>query len=489
MRKFGTTLAIMLACVGTARAEPVWRENATRLYRDYTLHLPWANSLGDWRDAADTPLGAKAFARGTVARASRGKPTTVTLDVTRFVQLYGADFRINSIGGFAQLGSHRSDSGKPELIVTKQGQTRTLTSVADTTMDATTALPTNDRPLLHTHYGVLIRFDQPADQGVERALLRLTALNSFGTAPTLLVFRPVVLSSPATITPGATFEPVRPVAVRVNVRAMALLKRGGSEPKTGPARVLLTLTGAQIKPRTNYHVAGNIMTAWIEGDKMAALSDMRRVPGAPTEAYATVILKLDRDWTAPGGKLPGLSNTGGINPLDTCIVHGLPAAPGGWGGRPANGCHWSARTQFLGIRDSSVGAGTYFYAMSPADVNGVTDWWSQALPKERWVAYVERVKLNDPGRANGEIGYWLVDRVTAPGGKRMQAASGIIWRDTDQPQSAINEMWINVYCGGRDCGAAPWPRSTISIARVTVTDALPDLGALQSELDRLNAAH
>lgn len=478
-------LAVLYAG-SSAFAEPVWREDATRLYRDGTLHLPWANSLGDWRDAADTPMGAKPFASTVVPRAGPKKPQVVTLDVTRFVRAYGADFRINAVEGLAMLGSRRSDQGKPELLVTKAGQTRTLTSSADTTMDATTSLPTNKIAYLHTRYGLLIRFDQPADPSVERALLRLTAVSTFGSTPRLLVFRPVLLSAPATVAAGATYAPELSATLRTSPMMLAKLTRTGSAPRTGPARVLLSITGAQIKPRSKARVSGNILTAWFEGDDNAALSDIRRVPGAPTEAYATVILKLDRDWTAPGGKLPGLANTGALNPLDTCVTHGLPAKPGGWGGRPANGCHWSARTVFQGVRDGSVGSGTYFYALSPADVNGVVDYWSQSLPKARWIAYVERVKLNDPGRANGEIAYWLVDRATAPGGKRVQAASGIVWRDTDVPQSAINTMWIDVYCGGRDCGAAPWPRSTISIARVTVTDVLPDLGAIQAEVDRLN---
>ena len=68
----------------------------------------------------------------------------------------------------------------------------------------------------------------------------------------------------------------------------------------------------------------------------------------------------------------------------------------------------------------------------------------------------------------------------------MPGAGGIIRPDTDQAASAINELWIDVYCGGRDCGAAPWPRSTIFLKRLTVTDGLPDMGAIQRELDALN---
>ncbi len=468
-------------------AEPVWREDATRLYRDNTLHLPWANSLGDWVDADGKPMGAKPFATANAPKVNG--PTVVDIDVTQLVRAHGADFRINSVGGIVKLASRKAPDGGPELLVTRGGETRTLKASADTTMDITTFNSLGAQPILLTRYGVLVRFDQPADQTITRAALRLTALHTYGRVPRLVVFRPVVLSAPTQVATGATFEPDRPERLRTNPAFLAKMKPGAPEaPRGGAVRVLLSVSGAQLKARPSSRIVGDTMEAWFERDILTAVSDLIVLPGAPTEAYLTVILKLGNDWTAPGGKLPGLSNTGQIHPADTCLIHGLPAKPGGWGGRGANGCHWSARTVFRGVRDGSVGSGTYFYALSPSDTNGVVDFWSQALPKGRWVAYVERVKLNDPGRANGEIAYWLIDRATAPDGKRVQAAGGIIWRDSDVPQSAINELWADVYCGGRDCGAAPWPRSTLALKRLTVTNALPDLTAVQAELDRLNRA-
>lgn len=486
---FTIALAVLIASgPGVTRAaSPVWSEDATRMDHDGTLHLAWANSLGDWVDASGRAMGADAFASGQLPSVS--SPTPIQIDVTRLVRAHGADFRVNSVDGFATLASREAQSGQPELRVTRNGETRTLAASADTTMDATTYRPLGALPYLNTHYGALVRFDQRADPGISRAVLTLTALKTFGTTPRLLLFRPTVLSAPTLVAVGATYDPPRPVELRGNPAQLAQMTRGSPEPaRRGPARVLLNISGAKLKARPTSRIVGDTMVAWIEGDTLAAVSDVVPLPGARTEAYLTVVLKIDKDWTAAGGKLPGFSNTGQNKPLDTCMINGVPAIPGGWGGRPANGCRWSARTVFRGVRDGSIGSGTYFYALSPTEGHGVVDYWTQPLPKGRWVAYVERVKLNDKGRANGEIAYWLIDHATAPGGKRMQAAGGIIWRDSDAPQSAINEVWADVYCGGVDCGAAPWPRSTIWLKRLTVTDALPDLHAVQAELDRLNAS-
>jgi len=486
---YGALIAFCsIATIGAASADPsVWREDATRMLRDGKLNLPWANSLGDWVDAKGTPMGAAPFGAAQTEVDKTGKPIAVEIDVTALVRAHGADFRINTVGGLASIASRESPEGQPELHVSRAGHTITLKASADTEMNTTTVRPLGDLPAMGTRYGIYMRFDQPADASITRAVLVLRAIKRYQTAPKFLVFRPAALSAPATVQAGATYEPVRPERLRGDPRTMRMLKPASPvSPPAGGARVLVSVDGAQLKRLPNNRPAGAAMEAWFEGHMATSISDFIRVPGAPTEAFLTVVMKLGDDWTAPGGKLPGFANTG-QSVRDLCVVRGEPMLPGGWGGRTANACHWSARTLFRGIRSGETGSGTYFYALSPHDINGVSDYWIQPIPKGRWVAYVEHVKLNDPGRANGEIGYWLVDRASAPRGKVMQAAGGIIWRDTDQPQSAINEVWADVYCGGRDCGAAPWPRSTIFLRRLTVTDGLPDMTAIQRELDAMNA--
>ena len=479
---------LMLVGLGAADA-PKWRENATKLEYDGDSHRRWANELGDWVDADGKPLGAKPFGATDVPRGG-GIPITVEIDVTKLVRAYGADFRVNTINGFAMLASRKAPQGGPLLKVTKGGTTTTLKASADTTMDATTVRPLGQLAYLHTRYGVLVRFDQPADTGVSRAVLVLDALNRFGDGPRFLVFRPTVLSAPVTVTPGATYAPALPDKLTTAPITAAALKPAGREPTANPnARVLLNIKGSDLPRQPNNRVIGDVDEAWFEGNIISASSKVVTLPGTRTEAFLTVVMKLDPNWTAPGGKFPGLSNTGNVAlPKTNCMKGGTRLPPSGWGGRPADGCHWSARTMFVAVSDGSLGGATYAYALSPRDVNGIGDYWSLRYPKGRWFAYVEQVKLNTPGHDDGEIAYWLVDSKTARGGKRVQAARGLVWRDMDVPESAINEVWADVYCGGRDCGAAPWPRSTMYLKRLTVTDSLPDLRRVQAEVDRLNGA-
>lgn len=493
------TLIVAIALALTAAA-PVWQEDATRLYYDGKLHLAWANSLGDWVDAAGTPQGTKPFARLQITRSAT--PVVAKFDVTQLVSEHGADFRVMSEGGVTYFASREAAEGKPELRVTAGGQTRMLAPAADVSMASSTVKSLGLDPKLSTRGAFLIRFDQPASPAITRAELVLTATKSFG-APLVTIYRPAptmldpAAPAPATAAaapaaprarprPTADADALTPTARRALSQTGRTI-RPATPPRAGAARILASWSGADIKPRGGHERRGDVLTTWIEGSAQTATADVLTVPGRPTEAYLTVLIKLHDDWTAKGGKLPGLTNTGMETALaDPCIIDNVPRGRGGWGGRGANGCRWSARTGYWGVRDGKVGAGTYFYALKPHSVNGVVDYWSVPMPKGRWFAYVERVRLNDPGRANGEIGYWLVDDGAARGGRAVQAMGGIIWRDTDQPASAINEVWANIFCGGRDCGPAPWPRSTVSLRRLTVTDTLPDLAAIQREVDAMN---
>lgn len=469
---------------------PVWQENATRLMRDYDRNLPWANTMGDWVDTAGKPLGAAAFARSDLITGKGEKQ--VKVDVTEYVRRHGADFRLNSVTGFFALHSREADTGVPELRVTRGGSTRTLNAVADTALTVASVKPASGQKILNTRYGVLMRFDQGADPSITRAELVLTSLKRHGKGGAqLLVFRPVALDKPATVTPGATYQGKRPDKLSTHKNVAAVLTPGKPESAHAgrPARTIVQVKGSDLKPRPNSRIEGDVYTGWFEGDKKTAAGQVIKVPGAPTEAYLTVLIKLHDDWKATGGKLPGLSNTGLGAPYgEGCMVGDKKVERGGWGGRGANGCRWSARTNFRLTESGVTGAGTYFYALRPSNINGVIDYWSKPLPRGRWFAYVQYVRLNDPGKENGEIAYWLVDRQTAPGGDRVQAAGGITFRSIDTPQSAINELWADVYCGGHNCGPIPWPRYSMSLKRLTVTDALPDLAALQAEVDRLNAS-
>lgn len=477
---------------GPADAQ-VWQENATRLMRDFDKDLAWGNPMGDWVDRDGKPLGASAFGRSDPVTAKAKDIVKIEIDVTDLVRRHGADFRINSVGGFAVLNSREAAEGQPRLEVTSGAGKRSLAAVADTELNVSTQKPLGDRELLTTRYGVLMRFDQPADPAITRATLVVTSFKRYGKKPTqLLVFRPVALDKAVTVTPGATYQADRPQELRTNPKVTAALGAGMPESahRGRPAQTILAVKGSDLKPRVNSRIDGDVYTGWFEGSQKTASGQVLRLPGARTEAYLTVVIKLWDDWQATGGKLPGLSNTGlGDRQNDSgCTVGDKEVGRGGWGGRPANGCRWSARTTFQRNAAGNYGAGTYFYAVKPSNVNGVVEYWTKPIPKGRWFAYVQYVRLNEPSKADGEVAYWLVDRQLAPGGAAVQSAGGIVFRTIGDPRSAINEVWADVYCGGKNCGPIPWPRYTMSLKRLTVTDALPDLTALQAEVDRLNAS-
>lgn len=487
--------ALLLALAAPAKGQPVWTEEATSETRDGVR--PWANPSGDWLDAAGTPLGAKPFASAAVARRGLGP---VRLDVTEFVRRYGGDFRVNSTGAVVKIAAREApDGGGATLEVTAGPGTRRLAAVADTAIRIGRPKPAGANPQLDTRTGILVRFDQPADPAITRATLIIPVLKVYGKAGRLLVFRPVALERTAALAAGASFAPPlpRPDRDRRSGRpgrdrpaAGTAFSRGSPASIHGqrPGRTLISVRGADLKPRPNSRVDGDVFVGAIERSVLAAVNDVRSVPGSPASAYMTVVLRLSPDFSAYAGKLPGLSNTGlGRPPGEKCQAGDKLVGRGGWGGRKADGCHWSARTQYKALGDGTVRMGSYAYALAPKGNFGQVDPWNLPIPKGRWFAFVQWVRVNDPGRDNGEMAHWLVDRQLAPGGRQVESAGGIRWRSAATPDAQINEAWINVYCGGRNCGPAPWPRSEVRVKRVTVTTELPNLAAIQAELDRLNA--
>lgn len=210
-------------------------------------------------------------------------------------------------------------------------------------------------------------------------------------------------------------------------------------------------------------------TKTLAPDQLTWFSRLYEVP--PSEvAFATVFLKLHDDF-APGdeGKLPGLSNTGQAT---------RDAVKTGWGGRQPDGIHWSARSGYGRYNDAEVALRTYFYAMAPHNHFGHVDPTGRGLPKGRWIAYVQGVRLNTPGVADGGLFYWLA------GEGDVYARDDIRWRESGDPQSLIREFWFDCFCGGTANGGQP---STISGGSATVTPGLPDLAAIEAEVAMLNA--
>ncbi len=89
----------------------------------------------------------------------------------------------------------------------------------------------------------------------------------------------------------------------------------------------------------------------VERKQLTWMAKMVAIP-PQSKACTTVYLKFHDDFKpGDGGKLPGLSNTGMGRPVGRAkpeMVDGMPYPNSGWGGRKADGVHWSARTGFGG---------------------------------------------------------------------------------------------------------------------------------------------
>ena len=432
-----------------------WTETASREFYDSDLKLKWRHLNGDWRDAADTAQGDKAFASGSAGPGDR----ELRIDVTRYVQRFGGDLLLRRNGAAIEFAARESGRG-PVLEVTLRGATTRLAATADVAPEPSTFASRGRDKSIRTFGPVLIRFAQPPHPSITKAVLILQLSGQFGGAATIGLYRPDI--------DGDVAVPRFRTA--------------------GPSDVIARWTGRDLTRHRDWRynapharVDGEILTAWVPRNEQTALSLIQPIVGG-TEAFATVVIRLAPDWEpGDGGKLPGFANTGQGKPK----VGGL--GPAGWGGRGANGLRWSARTGFNafdpGAPDGKrwTSLATYFYAFKPASDFGIGEPWSRPVPKGRWFAYTQHVKLNTVGRDDGVLGYWL-------DGVPVYRRADIRWRDRGGRESEINEFWFDVFCGGRACGPVPHPQIyRMQIASTLLTRAAPDFRAVQTEVDQLNA--
>jgi|GEM_PF-4923003 len=247
------------------------------------------------------------------------------------------------------------------------------------------------------------------------------------------------------------------------------------------ARVVASFTGEDIvskRTREGTRLREGVATRSLEHPDLTWWSRVKAIP-PQRQACVTVFLKLHGDFRpGDGGKLPGFANTGMGRRYSSVpeVVNGREIKNSGWGGRKPNGVHWSARSGFGKWDDRGVAFRTYFYSLQPKNLWGNINQIGE-LPKGQWSAYIQCLRLNTPGMADGGLYYEIV------GEGSLYARDDIRWRDEDVPQSLIRELWLDFYCGGTKCGDGP--RGTISFARATVTRGLPDMVAVYAELARL----
>jgi hypothetical protein len=208
-------------------------------------------------------------------------------------------------------------------------------------------------------------------------------------------------------------------------------------------------------------VKDGVATASLEHPKLTWMSKMVAIP-AQSKACVTVYVKFHDDFKpGDGGKLPGFANTGlGRHSATPEIIDGTKYTNSAWGGRKPDGVHWSARTGYGGWTDSRVSIHTYFYA------NTLDGHFRSSQPL-------------GSGEADGGLFYETVE--DGP----VYSRNDIPWREIDAPETMIREMWIDIFCGGTNCG--PNPRGTVSFGGAVITKGRPDMKAIKAEVARLNA--
>lgn len=156
-----------------------------------------------------------------------------------------------------------------------------------------------------------------------------------------------------------------------------------------------------------------------------------RIGFEPEEIRFRYYLRLADDWNpvSQGGKMPGISGTYGR---------------AGWGGRPVNGRDgWSARGAFGRFLNGRTMMGFYTYHVDMQGKYGSIWNWDRngggELGNNQWYAIEQHLKLNTPGKNDGEMRAWIDGQLAfEKTDVRMRDVSGL----------KIEMVWMNVYQGG-----------------------------------------
>ena len=406
-----------------------WSPDASRVNYNDALQLQWEHSLGDWQDASGVRWGSTPIASSAAVRAVG----LVRVDVP------ASDVRITFSATMPEVGEIRCGDSAP---------------LAQARIDPSTVRSWNQQ-IPSTQRVVLVRCARP---GV--LSLNVTKVFSGSTGGQFKFYRndPRQRGVDSAGLPSATGA-----AADVVLDLRAAGWRGSLNTK--PIE----------KPLSNGMLLITVPTG---GDTGA--SSQYPIPTAKRAEtmFARYIMRIGNNWPATtGGKYPGLANTGA-----TVKSGGIA----GWGGRMADGIHWSARTMranpLEGLWTGSYqGWGTYVYRLNHETLNGDTRWSTRPLPKGEFVVIDQMVKLNGVNadgtpRADGEIAYWL-------NGILVDRFPGIIFRNQTTPDTLPETFWIDVYVGGTGY-VAPYPH-TVLLADVLISSKLLTFDPVM--LSRLNA--
>ena len=453
---------------GISRAAPGdWAEGtsngadgASRDYYNRAARLEWRNRMGDWCDAKGDAQGK--IPHATAKLVDDDTPRYVEWDLTDLVRKWtpsvvpnkGVFLRGIEGHGTFNLRSRewKIPAQRPQLVVTADGATHTLTPQADTYLE-----PSTYRSMGHTDTlkltmdgsHVLLRFDLrrlAKAAKITNARLRLYTHAQYGGRSMVVgVFR---------CNQGHDLPPSDPI-VGLAGRYVAdkgiekdkdVMFFGGFESdrwadRWSFARGTIDVVTAD-GPRRFESFHDKALRVKIAKGANGALNlgykFKDKIGHEPQEVFFRYYLRLGHDWnqTVEGGKMPGISGTYGR---------------AGWGGRRTNGTKgWSARGAFfqtIGKDNPLAGRhpiGTYCYHADQKGTYGDLWIWNLGyrgyLSSNRWYCIEQYLKMNTPGKKDGVIKAWVDGRL---------AFEKIDIRFRHVPTLKIEQIWLNVYHGGK----------------------------------------
>ncbi len=472
---FRFTIIVLMCLPLNAVTEVYWsqgsasaRDGATFVYSDKSAKLLWQHELGDWVDKNGERYGNAAFSSLPIQDLDTSRK--VALDMTDLVKYWintpnsyhGVYLKELSGSGTAVFHATESGhSGSPLLAVqTSDHGTRTFEVLKDTSLSTTTHYSLGHFPTfkIAANNPVLLAFNEQflklnSTKIIKAELYLLTTDKQYGNV-NIGVYAIAPLASQNKIEYGLAKDypddrnladhPDVIVAERFDIQQGGLFRSNKSLAhlsNTGPNNNyqlvdidyqhddhFKPLDGGALQiifdPKTHYGFSGHYNFQKLTGKE-------------PEQMYFRYYIRFSNNWhPTESGKLPGFSGT---------------YNRAGWGGRAVDGYNgWSARgTYHLQASPNSkyngaIPLGNYVYHMdSNSNYGEMVSWNSELnlLQKNRWYAIEQYLKLNDPGKANGQLTVWI-------DGKKIFNRDNFRFRETKQLK--IESLWLNFYHGGLD---------------------------------------
>lgn len=432
-------------------------------YFDAEALAEWQAPGGDWVDAAARPRGSKAFDQVDVL--VKPSPQWVDWDLSRLVRMWDDGSALAGVVALRALPSRAGavtfasreykDRGLAPTLVLKwsDGQSQRLSPLLDTFFACPTYGSLGQQPGLDVSGDrmTVLAFAYQPRPGAKpvSARLMLASTQQFGQGASVGAFGMRLPETPEPESgPGlARAYPLdRGLASQPGVlytqdfETTAAASFAAQDPSTrGSLRVVdgTDATDAVYRP-----LAGKALAVTVRRGTQTALNHHLRLAemagGEPDEAYFRYYLRLGDHWdpSVDGGKMPGFAGTYGR---------------AGWGARPVDGRNgWSARGGFMRhptatdqSDDGTRALASYVYLPTSQGVYGEIWGWNLGptgrLAKNRWTSIEQYVKLNQPGRADGEFRAWV-------DGKLVVVRKGLRWRDV--PTLHVESVWLNIFHGG-----------------------------------------